>query len=81
MKSSCMACSFPVHPVSVISSPFSNGAMSILCSRLQNCRNRSSHCFRVKTGFPSVAFASRFGTVFRSAILLEVRCNFLLKIG
>ena len=40
-----------------------------LCSRLENCRNFSNHCLVVNTGFPSVAFASRLRTMFRSAMV------------
>ena len=49
--------------------PFISGVISILCSRLVNCRNLSSHCLGVNIWFPSNAFASRFGTVFFSAMV------------
>ena len=70
-KFSCFACSFLVHPVSVISSPFSDGAMSMLCSRLQNCRNLSCNCLGANTEFPSVALASRLGTFFIQCFVIR----------
>ena len=63
MKSSWIAFSFPGHPESVTSSP-----SSILCSPFVNCRNRSNHRLAVNTAFPSEALASRFGTMFFSAL-------------
>ena len=50
-------------------SNFSNGVISVLCFRLQSSRNLSSHCLGVNPEFPSVGFASSFGTVYLSAIV------------
>ena len=70
IKSSWICASFSVvHPASVISSPFTNGVMLILCSRLVNFLNLSNHCLGVNIGFPSDASAFRFGTIFLSAIV------------
>ena len=63
IKSSWTVVSFVVHSVSVMSSLFSSGVMSILCSRFVNCRNPSNHCLGVNIVFPSDALASKFATI------------------
>ena len=55
--------------MSVIFSPFNSGVMSILCSRFVNCLNLSNHFLGENIGFPSDAFASRFGTIFFSVMV------------
>ena len=47
-------------------------------SWLENGRNLPNHCLGVNTGFPSVVFASKLGTIFLPAFveLMIVRCNF-----
>ena len=63
MKSSCISVSFPVQPFCVISTPRINSLMSILYFLFVYCRNLLSHCFGVKTRFPSDV-ASKFVTSF-----------------
>ena len=73
MKSSWMSFAFPDHPDSMTTSSFNSGVMSILCSLFVNCLNRSNHYLGANTAFPSKAFASRFGTMFFSAIKIFVQ--------
>ena len=58
-------------------SSFKNGVMSILCSNSENCRDLSNHYLDVNTGVLSIAFASRLGTVFRSAVATLIIKNSL----
>ena len=65
-------CSFFPGPIGtrdiLLSSPFNSVEVTILCFRFVNCRNLFNHCLGVNIGFPSVPFASKFGTIFFSVM-------------